>query len=171
MDNQQERLHFYIGYLLGMLDGEGSYFIHTKYSYGGRKYYMPRIFISNSDKQILKMTVQAMKELGLPFYFWEAKNTKKGRKPVHQIRVIGIKRCKKMTDFLKRFPSGKRDRLQVLNDFCTYRLSIPQRKLQSGHEVTYSDIEEKFHQKIKEFNARGLKSTESSETIRSDATA
>ena len=108
MDNQQERLHFYIGYLLGMIDGEGSYFIATKYKRKGIVYYMPRIFISNSDEKILGITREAMEFLGLPFYFWEARPTTENRKPVHQIRVIGIKRCKRMTDLLLKYPSGKR---------------------------------------------------------------
>src|SRR3990167_5210073 len=161
--DQQERLYFYIGYLLGMIDGEGSCQFGYKYLYKGCKVFSPKITIFNNNPSIIDKTKNVLDKLGVTYYFF---STQKGNEfwPVFRIEIAGIKRVKFLTDILLKYPSGKRDKLKLLNDFCNHRLLQGRKK--------YSEVDKAYFKELKRLNSlfRG-KSTESSETTRSDAKA
>lgn len=167
MDNQQERLHFDMGYLLGMIDGEGSCLLEEKYRKNNTFNLIPRIVITNSNPDIFGFLIRIMKNLELPFHIWESRPTT-NRRILNQIRIVGIKRIKRMTDLLLNYPSGKYEQLKILNDWCNYRLSIPQKAKDNGWTTTYGETDRNFKRKLHELHIKGAKS---SETIRSDATA
>ena len=164
MGNQQERLHFYIGYVLGIIDGEGSCQFGYKYLYKGCKVFSPKITIFNSNPFIIQMAKDSLTKLGISYYCFSVKMHGRERWPLWRIEIVGIKRIKQLTDILLSYPSGKQPRLQVLNNFCNHRLFKNRKK--------YTKTDEAYFLKLKELNKlyRG-KSTKSSETIRSDATA
>ncbi len=155
MDNQQERLHFNIGYLLGIIDGEGSYQLTVDYGKrdenGGRKrYFTPQTSIFNSDPKIIDKCVQILRELGITFHVWTPKLTK-GHSPVTRIVVHGIGRNKKLLDIVTKYPHGKLDRANILLAFVDRRLSIPKEELH-GIAETYSEIEYELKNKLSEMN-------------------
>lgn len=163
MDNQQERLHFNIGYLLGLIDGEGSYQLSVDYGKrrkdGGRKrYFTPQTSIFNSDPRIIDKCVEILKELDITFHVWTPKLTK-GHTPVTRIVVHGIGRNKKLLDIVTKYPHGKLERAKLLLAFVDRRLSIPKEELGSSIEESYSEVEydlkNKLSQMNKEYNTRG----------------
>ncbi len=163
IDNQQERLFFDIGYILGMIDGEGCCQFGYKYLYKGCKVFSPKVSIFNSNPIIIQHTKEALDRLGISYYSFAVKMHGRERWPSWRIEIVGLARIKKLTDLLLAYPSGKKERLQVLNDFCNYRLGLNRTK--------YSNIDQSYFIKLKNLNKlyRGI-STESPETIRSNAT-
>ena len=155
IDNQQERLLFYIGYILGMIDSDGCCILKAKRRLkNGIRHFTPEIIINNTDYEIISKVKEALQELNLPFHIWEPKCHGKEKRHIYRLHISGIKRIKNVTDILLEFPSGKKDRLQVLNDYCNYRLSIPKRIVSSGHEQSYSKVEEEFKKKLTLFNSK-----------------
>lgn len=157
MENPQERLPLEIGYLLGLIDGEGSYQLTVDYGHNRKRYFTPQTSIFNSDPRIIAKCVSILKQLDIAFHVWTPKLTK-GKSPVTRIVVHGIKRNKKLLDILTKYDHGKLERAKVLLEFIDRRLSIPQKELFNGKE-TYSDIEYELKNKLsqmnKEYNTRG----------------
>ena len=165
-DNQQERLHFDIGYFIGMVDGEGCYQMCPNIV-RGITYWSPAITIANTDPLIVERTSQALDNIGLPYHVWSPKLIKGHDKRIkYIIQIKGIKRVKKATDLILRFSSGKKERAKLLNDFCNFRLSIPRGKVNQWGE-RYSDREREYKDKLSELNSH-YKGAVSSETTRSN---
>lgn len=161
MDNPQERLHFDIGYLLGLIDGEGSYQLTVDYGkrYKGsrKRYFTPQTSIFNSDPKIIDRCTEILRQLDITFHVWTPKLTK-GHTPVTRIVVHGIKRNKKLLDILTQYEHGKLERAKILLAFVDRRLSIPTEELH-GIAESYSELEYELKNKLsmmnKEYNTRG----------------
>ncbi len=125
IDNQQVRFFFDIGYLLGMIDGEGSCQLGRKYASKNGVIYTPKIGIYNSNPEIIQLIINIFKRNNIAFYFYEPKIHGKENRPCYRVEIIGVKRVKRLTDLLLNFPFGKQERIQILNDFCNYKLSLP----------------------------------------------
>jgi len=162
MGNQQERLFLDIGYILGMIDGEGAIQISPKYKYKEYTVYAPRISIYNNNPYIIQQTINALKNLDINFAIYTPKLHGGENRVCYRIYVEGLKRCKKLTDVLLQFPSGKKERLQLLNNFCNYRLSFTKNKKENE---TYSEKVEEFRKQLMLLNTE-YHGTKSSETIR-----
>lgn len=163
--NQQERLFFDIGYLLGIVDGEGCYQFGKKYEYKGYSIYAPRITIFNNNIHIIDRVVEILNKLDITHNVWKTKLRERDRTVGYRVEIAEVKRVKKFTDILLQYPSGKKERAQLLNDYCKFRLSIPH-----GKRKSYVDQEQIFFKKLKEMNLQFRKGTKSSETIRFNAT-
>lgn len=160
--NQQERRHFYIGYLLGIIDGEGAYQLSPD-----KKYYSPVITINNTDDELIDRTAEALRFLAIPYHVWVPKRHSKERRKPKRLYIKGIKRVKRATDVLLEFPSAKRERAKLLNDFCRHRLSIPRKGGNTNQfDTRYSKIEIQFKERLRQLNAK-YKGAVSPETIRS----
>jgi hypothetical protein len=159
--NPQERLHFNIGYLIGIIDGEGAYQLGPD-----KIYYSPVITINNTDDKIIKLTTEALTLLGIPYHVWKPKLFGKERRYYARILIKGIKNVKLATDIILKYPSAKNERAQLLNDFCNHRLLIAK-----GHgsknqfKTKYSNIEIQFKERLRELNSK-YKGAKSPETIR-----
>ena len=169
--NQQERLFFEIGYILAMIDGEGSICIAPKYKYKGYKIYAPRISIYNNNPHIIQRTINALKYLKADFSIYTPRDyhgedsSKRQKRVCYRIYIEGHKRCKKFIEILLKYPSGKKERLELLKDFCEYRLSFTKHKRENE---TYSEKVAEFREKMKLLNSE-YRGTESSETTRFSA--
>ncbi len=161
--NQQERLFFNIGYLIGIIDGEGCYQFGKKYEYKGYSIYAPRITIFNNNIHIIQQTIDILKSLDITYNLWKTKLHGKEKSVGYRIEIAEVKRVKKFTDLLLQYPSGKKERAKLLNDYCKFRLSIPW-----GKRKSYVNEEQVFFNKLKEMNLQFRKGTKSSETIRFD---
>ena len=166
--NQQERLFFEIGYILAMIDGEGSIGIVPKYKYKGYTVCAPRISIYNNNPYIIQRTINALKYLNIDFAIYTPRDyhgedsPHKQKRVCYRIYIEGIKRCKEFTEILLKYPSGKKERLQLLQDFCNHRLSFQENKKENE---TYSEKVDEFREQMKALNSEYY-GTESSETIR-----
>lgn len=164
-DNQQERLYFYnLGYILGLVDGEGCCTMRRD-----KKYYSPLITISNTNYEIIRNASEALRQMGIAFYItYRPYNLLryKEKRPWWRINIQGLKRVLKATDILLQLPSGKKDRLQLLNDFCRFRLSVPQTNKGGTNQwkALYGKTEQDYKDRLIQMNNQ-YKGSVSSETI------
>lgn len=165
IDNQQVRLLFDIGYLLGMIDGEGAIQIANKYVSKNGMVCIPKIGIYNSNPIIIETVISIFKKLGMAFYIYKPKIHGKEQRPCYRIEIIGFKRVKSLTDLLMHFPCGKSERIQIINDFCTQQLETPWGERQSKEAFIRIERFKKLL-KAKNFEHRGAIT---SETIRSSS--
>lgn len=155
MDNQQERLLLNIGYLLGVIDGEGCYQLPVDYNVQHKPYFSPSIVIVNTDKRIIDRCSETLHMLNIPHHIWSPKTYGSEKLRAFRLTVHGIKRCKRYTDELYQYDHAKHDKLSIIKEFVDYRLSIPERLLKSGHVQTYGDKEIDLKRKLNELNAKG----------------
>jgi hypothetical protein len=159
--NPQERRYFYIGYLIGIIDGEGAYQLNPD-----RIYYSPMITIGNTDDKIIELTLEVLTFLGIPCHVWNPKKHGKERRNSRRVYVRGLKNIKLATDIILKYPSAKNERARLLNDFCNYRLLVAKGSGDKNQFKTkYSNIEIQFKEKLRKLNSK-YKGTESPETIR-----
>lgn len=74
----------------------------------------------------------------------------KNSNPVHYWQIQSFEQCKRITDLMLQteIPYSKKKAVKILNDFCSWRLSIGQRKFQKNELI----IMEKWHKQIREAN-------------------
>jgi|SRR5690606_25628561 len=118
MDNQQAKLQFDIGYLVGMLEGEGCI---TLIAIGrkGRKKITPYISITNTNPIVFDTFSGIAKSLGLPFYVSQRRI--KSGKTAYRLEVTGAKRTKRWVDALLPYMAGKRRQLEILGEYYLLR--------------------------------------------------
>jgi len=146
MDNQQERLEFEIGWLMGVWESEGWYSLRSCFLDGDRlQRYRPEIGITNTDSVFLEKVESILRKLNLPF--WRTKWSPETKKrPRSMIKIDGVRRCKKFIDRLFPYAVTKRDRLTILKEFIDYRLSLNIR-------APYGKKEHTWYQQLRLLNA------------------
>ena len=165
MDNQQERQILDIGYLLGMIDGEGCYQLEQD----GRGHFYPSFTLGNTDERIILKSKGILENLGVGCWIWTPKFHGKQQRPMLRLYVKGIKRMKHFLDIFTQYNHAKLDRANILKEYCELRLSIPMQELYSNTPKDYSR-ELKLKETLKKLN-RKYKGFVSSETIRFGASS
>lgn len=160
MGNPQERLHFKIGYILGIVDGEGCYQLESD----GKGHFYPSLTISNTDDKIIQQTISYLKDLGIECWSWSPKNYGRETRSYQRIYVKGLRRLKKYLDIFTNYPHAKLERALLLKEFCELRLKIPNKQLYLNGVHNYSK-ENELRSKLSQLNSR-FKGAKSSETIR-----
>lgn len=159
-DNQQGRSHFYIGYILGLIDGEGCYQLEND----GKGHFYPSLVISNTNDEIIKMAQSYLRTLGISCWVWSPKLSGKEKRPYQRLYIKGIKRMKKFLDIFTEYPHAKSYQANLLKEYCKLRLSIPIKELYSNGKHDYTK-ELEIKSKLKTLNAK-YKGAFPSETIR-----
>ena len=158
--NPQERLHFKIGYILGLIDGEGCYQLEND----GSGHYYPSLTIGNTDHLIIKQASQYLEEFGIEYWVWTPKLTGKEKRKYFRLFVKGIRRMKKLLDLVTQYPHAKLERANILKEYCDYRLSISNKEKYKNGNHDYS-LEISLRLKLSNLNSK-YKGAKSSETIR-----
>ncbi len=161
IENQQERLFFDIGYLLGLLDGDGSYQFGRKGRSKKYTIYEPKITLFNNNVFIIQKMINILDRLKIAFQVYAPKIHGKEKSQTYRISISGIKRVKRFTDLILKFEFGKKERAIILNKYCKLRLSIPY-----GDREKYVEEEKIYFNKLKKLNQQFRKGTKSPETIR-----
>lgn len=157
MDNPQERQFFDIGWLVGIIDGEGSFMIFRMKQPNGSICFQPMINISNTNSKIIEKAQNVIKQLGLACHVqYKVKKSVKN-KSYWSLNITGLKRTHafltKMLSHLEcRYPQAS-----TLKRYTDLRLSKPCKS-------PYGDEEFFLINQLRELN--GSSKTESSETIR-----
>lgn len=151
LDNQQERQFFNIGFLVGMLEGEGCLTINKTVS---PTKYLVYISITGKNKQLMEKVAEIASELNLPFHF-------RNYRQVCTIQVSGMSRCKKWLDLVYPYLIGKKPQADILLEFIALR-----DRVMSLHPYNkpYSQKEYDLKELLKRYNAR--QRIESSTTAR-----
>lgn len=123
-----------IGWLAGIIDGEGSISLAMGYIKNGRLNNMsPRIEIGNTDKELVEKFVKIVKSLGCGIYMTLKKESlqsklvkaKEGKnfKPIYYAKAVGFLRTKKILDIVLPYLTGlKRIRGELIIKFINDRL-------------------------------------------------
>ena len=165
MGDPQERLHFKIGYILGLIDGEGCY----QLEHDGRGHYYPSLTICNTDPLIIDQLKQYLEELNIEYFVWSPKFYGKEKRPYLRLFVKGIRRMKVVLDLVTQYPHAKIERAKILKLYCEYRLAIPKKDLYKNGNHDYTK-ENELRKRLSNLNAK-YKGAKSSTTIRSTAEA
>jgi hypothetical protein len=125
MDNQQVT-PFELGWLVGIIDGEGSVGISKRNRQGAAKLgftLKPHIQISNSDLELIAKAADILKRLGVAFHV--SNHTGIGRRRNHQTIVIaGLKRVSKaLPIFAPHLTNRKAIAARYVQEFINSRLS------------------------------------------------
>ena len=155
MRNQQETQcvsEVDIGWLAGIIDGEGSVSLAFGYVRNGRLNNMsPRIEIGNTDKELLEKFVRIVKSLGGGIYMTRKKESnqsklvkkKKGRgfKPLYYAKAVGFKRTKKILDIVLPHLTGeKKLRATLILKFIDTRIGKSDGIGGKHYQYDYEDI-------------------------------
>ena len=120
-DNQQRRLDSRLGWLGGIIDGEGMITVIKRtngYSF------IPRISIANSDTKIIDEVAEIFNELNLPYYIQsKSYNVGKEVRIKYELLVNGLVRCSQVLPHIIPFLVSKKERAKELLSWCEYRLS------------------------------------------------
>jgi len=119
-DNPQVSESLNIGWLAGILDGEGSITLLKAYK-RKTEWYVPHIRISNTDPNIIDRVVDILKSLEVGFYRYEQPPKKSNYKPLQHIVITGMKRVKKFLDLIGEYLVGKKSQAIVVRAFINYR--------------------------------------------------
>jgi hypothetical protein len=121
MENQQERFKD-IGWLCGIIDGEGTVTLRFHARKGKTPLIIPAITIINTDKQIIDKCIEILNRLDIPMWVNEYQASEKWRKR-YRIEVSGIRRAMKFLPFLSENLIGKREEAALVLEWCNNRYS------------------------------------------------
>lgn len=121
MDNQQVT-DFELGWLSGILDGEGCFTL-SKGSNGG---FSPSIKIVNIDEIILHHIEMILIKLKLSYFIYDSHRSGNQR-PAKRIEINGIMRVKRALDLFLPYILAKQKQAKLLLKWVDYRLNVPQR--------------------------------------------
>lgn len=132
MDNQQERL-FNIGWLVGIIDGEGCFTLRKKKYSKGHSFF-PTIQITNTNIKIIQKVKNILTDEGFTYYFYSRFNGK--NKPYYRIEISGLKRVKKFLDSSLHLFECRQKQANKLYQYVNLRLSK-----QSHSSITSDEIQ------------------------------
>jgi hypothetical protein len=135
MDNQQVTV-FELGWLVGFLEGEGS-FILQKQAYKKQvPTFRPQVFASSTDFELAERMGRILDSMNVGKLFQRRRLGNRGYKDQLCINVFGIKRCKKLLDLIIPYMTDSRRKVaaSTLLEFCNLRLSKP-------HQAPYEEGE------------------------------
>lgn len=153
--NQQERRAFILGWLVGMIEGEGCITLNrtgvTKTKFGTK--IGPYISITNMNDLLIQKAIEYIKELELPFHLYI-------RKGVLRIEIFGQRRVKKWLELIKPFLVGKKQQAEQVLNFIKLREKVidkhPFKKPYSLEEVKIWDEVHKLNSNKENSNPQRL---------------
>lgn len=157
-DNQQVRpvSEFELGYIAGLLDGEGSIYVKAWLQRKKDIRIEPCIcLVSNTNRDMIETAKNIYERLGIAFYI-ESRELKKKSKDgiryqgVWSFYVRGIKRVKRVLDIFLPLLVAKKPQAELLLQWCERRIAVPQK---GGIYWKYTQKDIDLAQQIKDLNA------------------
>ena len=167
IENQQGNNNFKKGYLIGMLDGEGTISLSRSGKTNTPPLFcklQPYINISGTDKLIMDKVIQYCKDLNLPIHIRTANRNIK-HKPVILVQVYGLSRVEKWIQCFSNIDFGKKEKLDLLNEYIQLRKDKIEKH---PFKKPYSKREIEIYNAIRMLNERGGKSRHLLQIIDSD---
>lgn len=143
MDNQQGKVtDIDIGWLCGMIDGEGSISINVRQPTKKRNGFGPTPFVGiyNTDEAALKRCMSILDGMGMPYWIQRPRSAQPGnrkvlpeidgrkimsRKPQWRLIIAGLKRAGKFLPVVLPYLTIKQERAQATWDYIRHRMSRP----------------------------------------------
>ena len=148
-DNPQERLCCKLSWLAGFFDADGCVNIYRKYT-AKTEVYTPRLVMTNTNKDIVDTICAVLREVSIPFYVQIRKNRSLNHNNTADIIISGYKRCFHALPLIAPYLKGKREKAELMLQFCELRLK-------AGKKEPYSIEQLSLCNQIKSLNNRGKK--------------
>lgn len=149
MGNQQAKPNFEIGWLVGIIDGEGWIMLAKAVNHpSGNIRYIPTIGVNATDKSMIDEMSRILDKHQVGHWIGKKEAQKKKWKDQWQLIIRGFKRSRKMLDLLGDSLIVKQDRADVLRKFIQFRSKL------NNHDA-YGEKEKQFFQELKRLNRRG----------------
>lgn len=158
-DNQQESSRqIRLGWLAGILDGEGTVTIRIRNRRNKSDLLTPVVTVANTDKEIIDRILEIYKENNIPY--WVTYYPQKGNwAGSWRVDTVGIKRCIRILNVIKEFLVGKKFEADLVYGWCTNR------KDTLGKRKYYDESDLEVVRQLKALHGHKLV-LKSSETIR-----
>lgn len=158
MDNQQESSKD-LGWLCGIIDGEGTVTLRFHRRKNRTPFIQPVITIVNTNKQIIDNIIRILKEYKIPFWVSEYKRTS-AWKTRWMIEISGIKRILKFIPIIDNGLVGKKENLELMKTWCESRYD------ELGKRTYYTDWDIEIVKQIKLLNSHQDQVEKSFEILR-----
>jgi hypothetical protein len=154
MGNQHPSNEIGLGWLAGIIDGEGCFQL-ARQKYGNRQqHYRPQISIGNNNTLIIDECVRIAKENGMATYVLSRKAPQPHQADRYVIQIVGLQRCKKWVEVIEPYLIGKKLQSEIMGRYINYRLSIPHADLVNPRINTWGDVDHEYRRKMDVANAR-----------------
>jgi len=157
MGNQQATLSTEdLGWLGGILDGEGCISLTRRPRAHGVMNYKPYVVISNSDPFLIEEIASLLRALGIGHWVqWRRPHRgTMAKKMMGIITVAGLRRCEKALALLTPYIRGKKREAELVAEWITRRLAI-----NPGKNGTYSEKDDWYYTEIRRLKDKGAPET------------
>lgn len=148
MDNQQPKSQYELGWLVGMIEGEGWMILNRQLLPSKNYRYVPVIGMNSTSKILAEEMARIIKSLGVGVWIGEkhTKNPKWSDQVVLNVR--GFQRCKKLLEEIIPYLLLKKEQGILLRDYIEYRSKM-------NCKQPCGEIEERYWKKIQQLNEKG----------------
>ncbi len=139
-----------LGWLIGFMEGEGSFSL-TRQIYRDQKPSLrPRIVLCSTDFELIDRAEKIVRGYGIEPYILDRKYMNDKIKDMRKLHVGGIQRCRKFLEITipHMTPSRKRITAETLLAYCEVRMSKPRRS-------PYEEEEYALGEKMRNLNSKG----------------
>lgn len=167
MGNQQVT-DFELGWVAGILDGEGHISMKTT-QFRKSNHYSVEVGFTNTSVELLKKLESICSRLGVNLH-WMNKKIKKGLLPCWTLRTTKISGCCRILTPILNLLTCKREKAELLLSFCKRRLNFAYQCKDNGFDISkkhpYTEVDLGFFSDFKKFSRKYVTSTTISEESR-----
>lgn len=147
MENQQRKALLDIGWLAGIVDGEGHITLARQVGKTSRGYYYrPMIMVGNTNPVIVSKVLEVTKQIGLPRYVLIKRAWKNEKWAINfTYQIVGLKRCELFLRTLLPYLSGKQLVAEIVLSYIEYRKQREKGTL-NEHDDSYKRLIGKANQ-------------------------
>lgn len=127
MDNQQAT-EAELGWLAGIIDGEGTITIQRRMRKNKYPEYEPRICITNTDTDIIFKCDELFRKLGISPYHQVPNDGKHNKLPIYEIRITRLAYIKILLDYMVSYLVGKKSQAKLVLQHVNSRLNLVNKK-------------------------------------------
>lgn len=148
-DNQQANPNYEIGWLVGIIDGEGWVILGKALNYPSKRYrYIPTVGINSTSPLIIGECHRILDKYNVGHWIQQSKIRNVKWKDQWVCVIRGYKRIKQILPIIKDRLIAKSQQANILYDFIQYREKL-------NNWDIYGEIEDNFYQEIKRLNRKG----------------
>ena len=152
MDNPQSKSLYELGWLVGMIEGEG-WMILAKQLLPSKNYrYVPVIGMNSTSKILADEMARILKSMDVGVWIGKRNSTNPKWADQYMLNVRGFKRCKKLLDIINKYLLHKKEQGKLILDYIEYRSQFNNQKSCGQIEEEYKLRLQKLNQKGKRFN-------------------
>lgn len=139
MGNPQRSLDQSLGWIGGIIDGEGCFNMARVLNRKTKRLtaFNPNLIIVNTDDRIIAEINRIFTNLKIGHHISQRQPRKGNQLAVTDVSIKGLKRLAHALPILMPLLISKKSRAQAMLDFCNYRLSRPYNEPYTGEETKW----------------------------------